>query len=504
MLFPILMFVIWRFGRRKVLLVLLVLTFTSLAIAESQLTKSPTDAFFLLPSRAWELLVGAIVALTRFTDEKQSPKAYNRVTSEMLAASGLLLILFAILEFDSNARFPGVQASIPVIGTALILWFAGPQTITGRILQHRSLVFIGLISYSAYLWHEPIFAFARHRASGEPPAEVLVVLVAVTFLLAYLSWRFVEAPFRNRRKFSRSQVLGFALAGSLVVVCIGVTGYVTNGLFYTRGVMAAEQETMWQRLRPTYGLHPRCGERTERPVECQTSPEPELLLWGDSYAMHLAPGLLASNPTAKMVQMTASVCGPILDIAPISAQRTKSWGSRCIEENRAVMNFVHSQKTLKYAVLSSPLDQYVANGAQVMTTDGTLHRGEEVVLAHFRRTLDELVAAGVTPLIVAPTPRTGRNFGRCLTRAVLKRLTLVECDFDLADATAKQAQEYRLLQALDVDYRVLWLSDGMCTNGRCRASLGDVMVYRDRGHLSVEGSIELGARMNFWKAVTAP
>ena len=149
--------------------------------------------FYLLPMRAWELLIGSCLAAI------PARPASSRWLKESLGWIGLLAILVAVFFYDRDTRFPGVAALLPSIGAALLIW-ANSQALTssGKLLAARPLVFIGLISYSLYLWHWPVLLFSKYWALDPIPPTQRMLLLLASFVLAWLSWRFVETPFRKR------------------------------------------------------------------------------------------------------------------------------------------------------------------------------------------------------------------------------------------------------------------------------------------------------------------
>lgn len=188
-LFPIFLLLAWRFGRRSVFWSICAIAALSLAASEWSWRNAPSANFYLAPTRAWELLAGSICA---FLLSGREPRASNALSLAVLG-----LIVFAIFYFDDSTPFPSVYALAPVLGTALIILFGGSGSWAARLLSTRSFVGIGLISYSAYLWHQPLFAFARIRSVLEPSPELMMALAALSLVLAYFSWRYVETPFRK-------------------------------------------------------------------------------------------------------------------------------------------------------------------------------------------------------------------------------------------------------------------------------------------------------------------
>ena len=189
LLFPIFILLAWRFGKRWILTILVVVAIVSLLLAQWGSENKPTFTFFMLLTRGWEILAGTFVA---FYFDKKNRMPVSQSLSQSLSAFGLLLICVAIFLFDKNTPFPSVYTLVPVVGTALIILFANPQTLVGKLLGRNIFVGVGLISYSAYLWHQPLLAFARHRSIEDLNSFFLVVLCVAAFALAYFSWRYVE------------------------------------------------------------------------------------------------------------------------------------------------------------------------------------------------------------------------------------------------------------------------------------------------------------------------
>lgn len=221
---PLFLFLVWPLGRRFVFWCVVAIAFSSLLLSEWGWRHMANANFYLAPTRAWELLAGSICAFLAM----QRPLKNN----EWLSSAGLALIVFSIFLYDHNTPFPSVYALAPVGGTALILLFAGKGSWVARLLSMRALVGVGLISYSAYLWHQPLFAFARLLSVSVPSQGLMVLLAAMSFVLAYFSWRFVEQPFRKKPLpllSSRRKIFGVSAAVGAVLVAFGLAGDLTKG-----------------------------------------------------------------------------------------------------------------------------------------------------------------------------------------------------------------------------------------------------------------------------------
>lgn len=235
--FPLIMLLFFKLlGKNRILPFIALAFIVSFILAEWASIRHPTHNFFLLPTRGWELGVGSILGIL-ITDQnsfflrlKKQPKI-----NEIVSIIGLTLILLGFFVIDNNTPFPSSWALFPVIGTAIIIAFTDKNTLAGRILSSKPFIFIGLISYSAYLWHHPLIAFAKHLSFTEQSFVEKTVLCLAVIPLSYLSWRFVENPFRNKKKFKRKFIFTFSLIGSIFFILVGFWG-VSNDGFPNRSI----------------------------------------------------------------------------------------------------------------------------------------------------------------------------------------------------------------------------------------------------------------------------
>lgn len=223
--FPLFMMALWLTAKRKAILGLVVIAIGSFILSEYLSQSAPSTNFYLLPSRAWELLLGSFTAFYLYHHSHSA----NLYVNQFLSISGLLLIVASIVFFNKETPFPGRFALAPTLGTCLIILYTTPGTFIYSVLSNRALVSVGLISYSAYLWHQPLFALVRHRLYGELPVVHALVFCIITFLLAYISWRWVEKPFRDKHKTSRTQIFIFSLIGLFATAAIGFATHHSDG-----------------------------------------------------------------------------------------------------------------------------------------------------------------------------------------------------------------------------------------------------------------------------------
>ncbi len=341
-IFPVFIMLVWRLAKFQIFLILATVGIMSLALAQWTVSSMPVAAFYLLPTRGWELLAGAMIAFLPY----RSQSNFSRVANELLGALGIGLILFAVFFFDKQTPFPGVFALIPTMGAALILIFTSSKTLAGKILSGKVPVAIGLVSYSAYLWHQPLFVFARIDRSSTPSPATMLILAALALVLGYLSWKFVEKPFRNRNQWSRKFIFQFSVSSSIVFVLIGTTGIKTEGF---RERMQFPPNAKWMSM----------GEKLEIEGDiCEPTPIPDyqglsicyfgnrsskrtIVLYGDSHAQAVSKALHQRMEKMNFrVAKAALDCGVIPDISQEPVPNPKQVYESCNQKFNELKRFI--------------------------------------------------------------------------------------------------------------------------------------------------------------------
>ena len=220
-IFPVFLIFGWRFGNEKLIWLILFISLISFTLSEYGWRQNSIAHFYSSPSRAWELLAGSIAA---FIYKHKGLKNNNG-----LAFLGLIIILYSILTFNKETPFPSAFTLAPVIGTIFIILYADNKTFTGKILSSKILVGFGLISYSLYLWHQPIFAFGRIYKQDQITDFDSYILLCLSVFLAFLTWKFIETPFRSKTYFSSSKVLSVSLFMMIFFISIGLYFHLSNG-----------------------------------------------------------------------------------------------------------------------------------------------------------------------------------------------------------------------------------------------------------------------------------
>ncbi|MEO1482334.1 MAG: acyltransferase family protein [Myxococcota bacterium] len=224
-LFPVFLCLVWRFGKSLLFPLIGMLFVSSLLLGEWAVGSYPDAAFFLLPTRGWELLLGALCALTL---RRPGPKLTG-LGANAASLGGLGLVAFAVFSFDRTTPTPSLATLIPTAGTALVILGANRGTIAHSLLSTRPAVAVGLVSYSAYLWHQPIIAFFRVRFGTELDIRGVIFCVALAFLLAIVSWRFVEQPFRHGMRIGTRPVLTISFVALATLSAVGAVAIAMDG-----------------------------------------------------------------------------------------------------------------------------------------------------------------------------------------------------------------------------------------------------------------------------------
>ncbi len=326
-IFPLLLMVSWRLGKRWVLTMLAVFFLFSLGLAHwSTVYGNDQGAFFLPTTRFWEILIGVFTA---FQLRRADAGTGNRILNQLLSLLGLSLIGFAIFAYDSQTPFPSLYALPPTVGTALIILFAVKGTLVNALLSIRAIVGIGLISYSAYLWHQPMLALARHRMASEPDVLTVTGLCLAIIPLAYLTWRFIERPFRQKQAFTRLFVFSSSAAMIVLFVGVGLTGHITKGFrdVWLAGQSPSVQKTYaviyTKKSKHDFGIGAdgkqddgACrfaagamgGKVRQRLLDCREKFGAGFAVLGDSHAGDLFGLILSQNDAPFLVTIKQSGC----------------------------------------------------------------------------------------------------------------------------------------------------------------------------------------------------
>lgn len=320
LLFPLFLALVWRRARARALAAVLAVGAVSFALSVVLERHAPSANFYLAPPRAWELMAGAACAFLAAGQPRQWGGAAG--------LAGLALIGLAVLAYDADTPFPGVRALVPVLGAVLVILFAAPGTLAARLLSSAPMTGIGLISYSAYLWHQPVFAFARLRSLTEPGIALMSGLIVLTLLLAWASWRWVEQPFRRPAASplpTRRGIFAASAAAAALLGAIGLSGPLFLG-FPGRFDPEALRYAAAAAQRPDTGCHfdenrPFRGHPQPQCRHANASGAVSVMLLGDSHSLSLSEAVGDELRTAGVgyYQVSHGGCIPLAGFRRVRA-----------------------------------------------------------------------------------------------------------------------------------------------------------------------------------------
>ncbi|WP_162197185.1 acyltransferase family protein [Loktanella sp. S4079] len=515
---PLMMLLAWVGWRaRRVIVVLTVISFLLSAVTTAM---RPEMAYYLLPWRAWELGLGALIALW-ISDIRLS-----RPIREVLSIAGLIAIAVAVLGFDEATVFPGYAALLPVVGAgALLICGAQGDTLAARLLSLRPVVWIGLISYSLYLWHWPVIVFYQQLTFDRPDFWGCVIVVGLSIGLAWLSWRYIEAPFRKApasghlaaagRGFAQRTIFGMSLAGMAVVIMAAGAVVVGQGWSWRLSPEAARLAAF------TDDRHPQLRNCTARydgwrsPSDpCIFGPgdgPPTVAIWGDSHAAAMLPEVEAAAHRAnlRVAYLSRSGCLPVRNVDRLDGRT-----GRCAEYGNGAMDYLLQTPSLTTVIVvaryAMAADGYLTDyglaerdfGPTIFEDLDTGRWPEDARLGALMEKLDETVSgltdAGLQVAVIYPIPEIGHKVPETLAKLSLQGRSVG--DFGLA-RSAYNARNQGVIAGLDeitarngaVRIRP---EQQLCDEKLCRTYLNGDALYYDDDHLSSVGAALLGKELD--------
>jgi peptidoglycan/LPS O-acetylase OafA/YrhL len=458
--------------------------------------RDPSAAFYLIPFRAWELLVGSLLALAVL------PVVSTRRSRDLLAAAGLVCIGISVFTFTPSTPFPGVAAALPVLGSALVIHAGiGGQGRISRLIAVRPMVFVGLISYSLYLWHWPLVVYAKHWLINEPTdAERALILIA-TFALAALSWRYVENPFRDRRRLDQTAVF------RLAAVAFGVILSASLAVTWSGGLPGRDRGDDLQAIAvsdPGWQHWKECAEPARDPGApldlCalgRADAPASFLLWGDSHALAMASAvdLSAARNDVSGVLAARTACPPLLGI-------DGPGDDTCRHFNETVLAYVEADPGIDTVILAArwALSWHgtrfgAEEGSEVRLADavGAPATNPELLERGLARTVAALERLDRRVVLVRQVPEVGEDVPSANYAARLSGR-----DVEALIAPTRAAYEQRTaavharLEAIASGQATV-LDPGavLCDASHCRVTLDGLPLYRDDNHLSLRGCVAI-------------
>jgi peptidoglycan/LPS O-acetylase OafA/YrhL len=314
-IFPVVLVFIYKWARRCLIPFFVLTAFMSLLFAEQIVLSNPAAAFFLLPTRIWEFLCGGLIAML-FNNYNFAPP--NKIVAEIAMLLGIILIGAAVFTFDNSTPVPSMYLLLPIIGTMLVLVFGEQETKIGALLRSRPFIFLGLTSYSTYLWHQPILALVRQESLATPGLLVIMSCLVATLLMGFLSWRFFEMPIRRYNLASKTKVFVIAFCVSSLFISFGSIVHLKNGFEanYTAD-FDLRQQSVWNSSKVTHALTNDCryllnadNPDNERFDNCHQRYGAAIVIMGGSHGMDFFNAFLTNSGAPFVVGLVNGGCRP--------------------------------------------------------------------------------------------------------------------------------------------------------------------------------------------------
>jgi len=463
--FPILLWLIHRYARDRMFLVLVPLALLSFVINVWGAHHMAAFTFFMAPTRVWELFAGALLALDAV------PAVAHRPAREVLAWLGFALIVYAVFALTPDSVFPGWNALLPVAGAALLIQF-GQDTSAGWLLSRKLPVFIGLISYSLYLWHWPIIVFSEYYLVQKLSGWGTIAAIAVSLAVATVSWRYVERPFRVKGLIPRRRIFQGAATAMASMVVLSAAGVLSNGWAARFPAEVVRLERFADAYNPRrYQCH-RDEDKViafEKSCVYGAATPPSYAVWGDSHGVELtyALGEIAGRHGKSVMQLTYSSCPPSLGLEV---------GSRpnCRRFNDEAAQFLVNDKAVNTVFLVARYD---------------VHQTDTVFSTGIRRSVETLLSAGKRVVLVYPIPIASVSIPRTLARYAAAGTDLSRFNIEESEYLRENAYAFQLLDSFTGKNVVRVLpSQQLCHGDVCSVYANGAPLYFDHQHLSIAGA----------------
>jgi peptidoglycan/LPS O-acetylase OafA/YrhL len=513
--FPLALMAVHRYLKGTYFLWLVIAFILSLVASIYGVVYRPGATFYLVPTRAWELMVGSILALGVLPDLS---KNWQR---NSLTISGLALILFSIVAYTEATPFPGIAALAPVMGSGLIIYSGiGGSHQAQKLFTSRPLIFIGLISYSLYLWHWPLVAFTKYLLFRPFNGVDSAAIILASLLIASFSWKFIEQPFRGKQMLLPERQKLFAFAGVVMVVAVGIGGviHLDNGMAWRIDRFDPEMASVIDRTKndPIWNEHfkwekqvEKIGDGVNPPLIGDVNISPSFALIGDSHARALIPALDKCAKDAGVVGYSINKSGTpfLLGISKNSAGITGE-AFDVVSYNNAVMAFIARSPNIKTifivgrwgAAIHGPwIEKGEESGVPdtlIDTFGGNFNNksNKEIVGIGLKRTVNELLKKNRKVVLVSDVPEIGFDVPRVymMQKRFPFLIKFMECCPSIVEYNDRQREANAILEELAQLPNVTLIRPEKLMfdeTGRGRIMANGELLYRDDDHLSTAGAL---------------
>lgn len=483
---PFLLIMIQLYAKAWIKPLLSVFAVGSLLICIWATPVQPTAAFFLAPFRAWELLLGSLLAVGIF------PSINGRHYREIISIGALLVLVASLLWMPTGAAFPGWHAVFPVLATATLLHTGRHgDSLVKQVLSFQPLVFIGLISYSLYLWHWPLIVYVRYTTGMEPLTQNFAwILLVVSILLAVASYQWVEKPFRQQSLHSgRITRKSFFYAVAMMmagVTCLALVVRSDAGWQRRFSADVVQLDVVRSGAIPFLGCERKVPSAQFEQCRLGVSKGKRVLLWGDSHALAWAPAIdmVAKKMNWQVTLATHSACAPLIEL-----HNTASSG--CRNFNEKTYEWIRSERPYLVILVASWISYSVPNGQYSLSY---AHEGSDngnIFTAALDTTLKRMTA---NVIVLGPTPGAPTEIPLKLAVSYLNNVQ-PPVPVSYTDYFERSKYFWGSIRNIESSAHVVDTASWFCGDGYCKyydKKLG--LLYRDGGHLSVAGADFVGKK----------
>jgi peptidoglycan/LPS O-acetylase OafA/YrhL len=507
-LWPLALMLLFALGWRKAVPWLAIAgAIAGLALAVVLVRINPQFSFYMLPTRAWELLLGAVLVLGAV------PALTRAMHREIAAALGLAMVLASVFALNNTMEVPGPWLLLPCLGAALLLHAgASGETVAGRALSWAPIVWIGLISYSLYLWHWPLLILPQLVLARDLlPAETAAA-IALSVAAAALSWRYVEQPFRRASVQQPTAQTRFVVAGGAALAAVATLGVSLSHLAPAARLEGATRSPDIQTFSQTCMTRDKSsGTASELPplepcvFGATKSASPEVVLWGDSHANHLHPALDAWAKARGLTvrQVAKALCPPVLGASPFIAPRNAR--ADCAAFNAQTLDWIKATPSVKYVVLAARWPIYVGASyprhgvTPVLAKDGAIPASDAearaLLTASLGRLTRELSALGKMVALIGPLPDFYQSGAKCVERTRAFGWPDARCDAAGAETALRLQPVHDAMKAAQNGADWIETSDLFCTIETCKPVKDGRLQFRDDNHVTPDGARRIVDRL---------
>lgn len=483
-----------KFVRKHLIWLVAVIVIASVFVSQWGVENYKAAAYYLLPTRAFELLIGAFVALL-------PPFKTNVYIKNIMSAIGLAVIIYCAVTYSEDIYFPGINALWPCLGAALLLYFAqGDKNAVVKFLSLPAMTWAGKFSYPAYLWHWPIIAFA-HVYLVEVTFFVGSAIFVLAFVLSAITYFALEKPSQHfkRRKPSAVIVFGFLIPAMLLT---GVSALGIQSKGWPQRISKELRVKSEAVLSDSNEIRGRCNQgpilnplpASKCVLGESDNPEISTLLIGDSHANHFTGfiDVLLKDANLRGYDITQSSTIFLPDVHSYSVIESDfDEYENFIKRNAVLKDIIHAS-SYRYVVLGGAFAYHLNNGLWSESFDKELNK--EVFYDAFRRAVQEIKSSGAIPIILEGNPQFSSNLSSCTLNNLRFNLNAT-CTLPIKEHESYFNDWLLFLKKLKLENPelvVIKVAQIMCDSHDCKSDIEGVPLYADGGHLNYQGSVKLG------------